>query len=323
MKLLQVNNVQTLLGGTGQCALSITHALPDFDHRVHFFDMDGVDPDVQDEFGDVSIKTGTSISQEDLEWADLVIFHNTSMINMPHRVPENCATVYYQHSNHKSARFCVAQCDIGLTVSHFLKSESKLSIEVIHQPVKRPFKRNDRTFIGNAQVARMCTPNPEKWENIEPLYDAAFREFSQSCTFWFIGATPSAKLSLSRLASDHGAVAEFRDASTTVRSDLHWWDVLLYSSPLTETYGRTVCEAQMCGCVPVVDNRGGFRDQIKHGYDGFLCNSIPEFMTAIDDVIYDRQRGFEMSQKAQISGSKRGSVAEWRNKFMNILKGKK
>jgi len=324
MRLLQVNNVASLLGGTGQCALSIRHALPDFEHRVQFFGFGDVEPGIQSEFGSVvSINVGNRVRQEDLEWADLVIFHNTAMVNMPSRIPENCASVYYLHSNHKSAHSAASQCDIALCVSRFLQRDSKATFPVLHQPIKLPPKINPRTFDGPMKIARFCTPSPEKWkiEQVCELYSEAFSQFGSTCEFHFVGPSPRHSAMIEEIADDLKASVVSCDASTAMRSKLREWDVLLYSSDVVETYGRTVCEAQMCGCVPIVDNKGGFVEQIKHGYDGFLCNSIPEFMTAIDDTFYDRDRGFEMSQKAELSGAQRGSLSVWREKFLGILKG--
>jgi len=56
---------------------------------------------------------------------------------------------------------------------------------------------------------------------------------------------------------------------------------LLYHHPtLTESFGRTVAEALRAGCIPIVDRRGGFREQIPAG-GGFLCDTRDHFLAAL------------------------------------------
>lgn len=66
------------------------------------------------------------------------------------------------------------------------------------------------------------------------------------------------------------------------RSRLSDWDALLYHHPdLTESFGRTVAEAARVGCIPIVDDRGGFSEQLQTlGLTG--CRSVEQFSEAID-----------------------------------------
>jgi glycosyltransferase involved in cell wall biosynthesis len=43
-----------------------------------------------------------------------------------------------------------------------------------------------------------------------------------------------------------------------------------------EHFGITTVEAMAAGCIPVVINRGGQKEIIRNGYDGFLFNSLQE-----------------------------------------------
>jgi glycosyltransferase involved in cell wall biosynthesis len=56
----------------------------------------------------------------------------------------------------------------------------------------------------------------------------------------------------------------------------------VYHNPaVTETFGRTVAEAMRAGCVPIVDDRGGFREQVEPE-TGFLCRTDGDFADAIE-----------------------------------------
>ncbi len=94
---------------------------------------------------------------------------------------------------------------------------------------------------------------------------------------------------------------------------------MLYDSDVAETYGRVVCEAQRCGCIPIVSNRGGFVEQIDNGVDGFLCDGVESFRAVLKEVAEPGVRRI-MSEKAVISGDSRGKLSIWREKFLNYVR---
>ena len=79
--------------------------------------------------------------------------------------------------------------------------------------------------------------------------------------------------------------AEFFPASWLARSRLWQWNALLYHNPaLTESFGRTVAEAMRAGCIPIVDGRGGFSEQIADGC-GYLCPEANDFANAVEQIL--------------------------------------
>ncbi|OFW63514.1 MAG: hypothetical protein A2Z35_00525 [Actinobacteria bacterium RBG_19FT_COMBO_36_27] len=52
-----------------------------------------------------------------------------------------------------------------------------------------------------------------------------------------------------------------------------------------EHFGITTVEAMAAGCIPVVINKGGQKEIIKNGYDGFLFNSRKELKDITLDII--------------------------------------
>ncbi len=55
-------------------------------------------------------------------------------------------------------------------------------------------------------------------------------------------------------------------------------DVLIQSCDTYENLPRVAMEAMSSGCVPIVDNRGGWREIVDNGVTGFLCGSTAEFI---------------------------------------------
>lgn len=73
---------------------------------------------------------------------------------------------------------------------------------------------------------------------------------------------------------------------------------MLYSNPfVNESFGRTAAEAMLAGCIPLVDRRGGFVEQIPADC-GFLCETINEFVAALRQLT-DQDVRQEMSERAR------------------------
>jgi glycosyltransferase involved in cell wall biosynthesis len=51
-----------------------------------------------------------------------------------------------------------------------------------------------------------------------------------------------------------------------------------------ETFGRVIFEAMACGLPVVVENRGGYRDHIVNGKNGFLFNDQNEALAILNDL---------------------------------------
>jgi len=54
-----------------------------------------------------------------------------------------------------------------------------------------------------------------------------------------------------------------------------------------ETFGRVIFEAMACGLPVVCENRGGYCGYIKHGVNGFLCNTQDEAYAIINRLKHD------------------------------------
>ena len=96
---------------------------------------------------------------------------------------------------------------------------------------------------------------------------------------------------------------------------------MLYHHPtLTESFGRTVAEAMRCGCIPLVDHRGGFREQIAAG-TGFLCRKLDSFAAALD-AVQSRTTQARLSRSAQQHADARFSIAAFRRRLLALLQSR-
>jgi glycosyltransferase involved in cell wall biosynthesis len=126
-----------------------------------------------------------------------------------------------------------------------------------------------------------------------------------------------------RLNAACGGRAAFHESGWSARQHLHRWDALLYHHPtLTESFGRTCAEAMRCGCIPIVDDRGGFREQIAGPTrPGFLCEDFTAFdraVAALDDPATRTKIGQAARTRAE-----RFSLAQFAERFVALLRSER
>jgi glycosyltransferase involved in cell wall biosynthesis len=68
---------------------------------------------------------------------------------------------------------------------------------------------------------------------------------------------------------------------------------------LAEHFGLDIVEAMAAGCVPIAINRGGPAEIIRHGRDGFLCDTLEEFCGHTWRLLEDEPRYREMAGAAR------------------------
>jgi glycosyltransferase involved in cell wall biosynthesis len=71
---------------------------------------------------------------------------------------------------------------------------------------------------------------------------------------------------------------------------------------MAETYEnlpRVGFEAMASGCLLIVDNRGGWREEVLHGQTGFLCNNEREFVYYASRAAFERAERLQMVERAR------------------------
>lgn len=316
-----VNNVSEVCGGTIQCSASMCKALPDFERRVFSFSHE-FGPVAQEVFGPgVELRNGLDASQVVTDFQpDVVVWHNTHADRIPDKPLAGALQVYVAHSAHSSLRDAARKCHVTICVSKWLARKVGLSEStVLYQPVQPPER-----FLGFdshaalMRIGRLCTPTAKKWnlDEMAPYYAALSAEFpDQLCYEWV--APP-------RLHADLRERFVGCISDRTIKPDylapkrLWFWEAMLYTSSLEESYGRTVCEAQMSHCVPIVNRRGAYPEQIEHGVTGFLVDSPKDAVEAVR-VLTNGDEYIRMSSAAALSAEMRSGLPAWREQFLNRL----
>lgn len=315
MKLLQVCNVGNVCGGTAACAWTITRALPHWSHAVFFPRRPTEETASAFLHCRVFQADVTSIEEVIAGWRpDLLLLHNTHS----RRVPpcDDVFTVQYVHSAGPRTA-----ADVTVACSHWLASQLKTEQggpRVLWQPVPIPptCSGRSRSDGRRLRVGRLCTPTTVKWPESLVSFYAELAAGRPEIDWEFVGCPDVMKPAMREAV---GGRVRFWPAGWTARSLLHTWDVMLYHHPtLTETFGRVVAESMRCGCIPIVDRRGGFCEQIEPE-TGFLCDRPQEFAEALNRL-RDRSARGEMQAAARQCAEERFSLRAFGRRWGKLLR---
>ncbi len=313
MRMLQVCNVGRITGGTAACAWTIARSLPEVTHTVVF--LSRTTAETRAAFADCRIEQWAQVTPESVTScaADLVILHNASARRVAGPLP--AATVLYQHSY-----ITPAANDLTVYCSRWLAEQCGAGKDaVLYQAVPLPTERNGRfdtrSLRESPVVGRLCTPTRRKWPVELVAFYAELAQRHPEVSWEFVGCPDTLQ---SPLNAACGGRAQFFPASWSARDRLWHWDALLYHHPtLTESFGRTAAEALRAGCIPIVDRRGGFIEQIAEGC-GHLCTSIEEFSAALG-TLDDHGQKLRQSRACRAHGDRWFSLERFRGEFLRRL----
>jgi glycosyltransferase involved in cell wall biosynthesis len=310
MRLLQVCNVGNVCGGTAACAWTIARALPNFEHSVLF--LTSPTEETRLNFRHCEILDGTKSSRRNFT-ADVAVLHNTS--------PERCPPIEAEfaiHYLHSKSTPCPV--DRQIVCSHWLQSQAPEleAAAVVTQPVPKPLRsllHDARPLRNRLVVGRLCTPSSRKWPpHLISFYERLARRFP-SVDWEFVGCPGPLR---PRLLEACRGQAVFHAPGWNARRRLWSWDALLYHHPtLTESFGRVCAEAMRAGCVPIFDDRGGFREQIAAG-TGWLCGQFNAFEAALD-ALHAPETRRSLSRAAESFADDAFSLRRFAETFQSLL----
>lgn len=311
MHLLQVCNVGSIVGGTAACAWSLTRAWPQLRHTVAF--LSPVDQATRQVLHPHRIETWSHCTSERIKalQPDLVVLHNVGQAGAS--LWSEALTIQFVHS--VGPRL---QADQTLYCSRWLARQLRAAEEsVLWQGVPVPPSPTAcrPRFTDRLRLGRICTPSIRKWPESLLEFYAELASRHPQVDWEFIGCPVVLQ---PRLLSACRGQAKFILPSWQARSYLWEWDALLYHHPtLTESFGRTLAEAARAGCVPIVDQRGGFVEQLEV-VTGMGCRTWMEFSNAIT-VLGDVSVRRSLSQHVRQQASTAFSLAAFGRRFSDLV----
>lgn len=309
--ILQICNVGQIAGGTAACAWTLTQALPQFQHTIAF--LSSVPDATRNVFQPHRVESWLRCSRDRIQAVtpDLVILHNVSPVHST--LWEDVPSIQYIHSASQKL-----PADLTVYCSEWLAQSCRANRpSILWQGVPRPLNPGsvDRNRNPRLKVGRLCTPSTRKWPHVLPQFYAYLTQQHPNIDWEFVGCPVSLQPAL--LAACQGR-ATFHSADWAARSLFWSWDVMLYHHPtLTESFGRTVAEAARTGCIPIVDDRGGFIEQLRTlNLRG--CRSWSDFSGQLD-ALQERQLRQEISTSIQHQADEQFSIRAFGQRIQTLL----
>ena len=311
LRLLQVCNVGNIVGGTAACAWTVARALPDCHHIVCFRSMPTRETITQfrKHAGVEEVLSRRCLREREIQShrPDLILLHNIGHDGV--QLPEGIPTMQYVHS-----QISPVAADHEIHCSHWLARErGKADDTVCWQGVPLATDETPKRSTGTElTIGRICTPTKRKWPESQVAFYADLARRNERVHWEFIGCPSELQSAIQTACVDRGT---FLDAAWSARRHVARWDAILYHHPtLSESFGRTVAEAMRVGTIPIVDNRGGFVEQLTPEV-GFLCQHPTEFSHAIEQLQDIRLRR-EMSIAARERGNAQFSLRAFRARLL-------
>lgn len=309
--ILQVCNVGQIAGGTAACAWSLAQALPQCRHSVAF--LSSVSESTRQAFQPHHVESWPHCTRDRIQGLapDLVILHNIAPARST--LWDGAPTLQYIHSAGQRLT-----ADLNVYCSEWLARTCKAaSPAILWQGVPRPLNPEafDRTRNTRLKVGRLCTPSTRKWPKDLPQFYSYLAQRHSEVDWEFVGCPLALQPLL--MAACQGR-ATFHAASWAARSLLWAWDAMLYHHPtLTESFGRTVAEAARTGCIPIVDDCGGFTEQLRT-LELQGCRSWSDFSAQLS-VIQAPQLRHSISTNIQHRADEQFSIRAFGQRIQSLL----
>lgn len=334
-RILQVCNVGQITGGTAACAWTLTRALPEAAHAVLF--RSAISAETRQAFAGCTVQSLAELSQTGQAptsflrrfQPDLIVLHNTPRGHSPleklqlSRLHPRPHVLQYLHSVITPAEADQTVCCSAWLGARYQQSPGSVLLQGVPRPPVSAEKDSRRRSSSSwtpreTVVGRLCTPTARKWPGeLIDLY-ARLASGAPRIHWEFVGCPEQLQKPLRLACRDR---ARFLPASPAARSHLWKWQAMLYHHPtLTESFGRTVAEAMRCGCIPIVDHLGGFREQITAG-TGFLCRNLDSFAAALE-AVQSRTTQARLSRGARQHAETHFSIAAFRRRLLALLQSR-
>lgn len=311
MRVMQVCNVGTVCGGTGACAWSVTLALPEGEHHVVF--LSTVTAETLKAFEGCGIYRASRVGERllDLVKPDVVVMHNTARSRVDvDFLKWGGRSIQYLHSKVDAAWAKEVVC-----CSEWLANQVGLSRESVLWQGVPEVNASRRSTTGELVVGRIATPVGSKWLGELVGFYGEMVGRCPEVRWEFVGCPQELR---EKIKWAVGGRAVFYEASFEAREHIASWDVLLHHQPgVTESFGRTVAEGMLAGCVPVVDARGGFCEQVVEG-TGVLCRDVEGYVAALKRL-GDREVWMKMRNAAREHAERAFSLAAFRERLLSRL----
>jgi len=120
-------------------------------------------------------------------------------------------------------------------------------------------------------------------------------------------------------------IKTYTDQSKLSQQDFYkQCDIILQPTDTIENYPRVGFEAMSSGSILIVDDRGGWRKQVKHGVTGWLCKNDREFIYYASKMAFEtelrKQMALDAKKWCSELSSLESSMKSWEKVFKELNK---
>lgn len=217
-------------------------------------------------------------------------------------------------------------CNSVFTRNYVRKLTSK-PIEVIYPPIKRmDAKSNNIKENIIITVGRIAAEKRMGFliQQFKKLY-----KFSKAWSFFVVGSLSNKEYYRDLSKMSEGLPIYFisnishKELFGMYSKAMIYWHAKGYGKTdptLFEHFGITTVEAMSQGCVPIVLDKGGQREIVDHGVDGFRWNTEDE-LCAYTRKVMNREVDVEAMKESAIKKSKDFDEKIFRRKIRKIVEG--
>lgn len=149
---------------------------------------------------------------------------------------------------------------------------------------------------------------------------------------YFVAPVPKSGLFLGfderseeKIGTPYSWIRTARDQNEVSQQDFYkHCEIVLQPTDTTENWPRVGFEAMASGSILIVDNRGGWRQMVKHGKTGWLCNHERDFIYYASIMAYEPHIRKEMAEAAlqwvEELGGLNASIASWEEVFETLAR---
>jgi len=304
--MLHVNNV-CWIGGTMFFTHDMCKAYPEFKHYVlyHVNQEDSRVLELMMNDG-ITLSCIPQVTEEIVERIDpcLIFFNNTADNQVEGKWPYDWLKKWTLVAIHHNPTFPLFTADLDCFPSEEVFVKYKGILDRIKQWKIMPscidtsrYKNIERSIAAKDKVniGKLSNDNSKKFPiELIDIFQEVERK-SQKAKFCIVGGNKHYKEHMNRLKD----VVNYEIGSLPVEILYSTFDILVYKTNVTETWGRIVTEAMASGLPVVAENKGGIKEQIDHGINGYLCDTNEQFVEYILKLINDENLRYEIGMEAR------------------------
>lgn len=189
---------------------------------------------------------------------------------------------------------------------------------ILESPIDPDSVAPHKTPSDRIRIGSLSKPLQDKWNvDWKSLIELINQSLGQDAVEWrFLGMHKTLKEALKDIKN----VECYKEFSLSVKDFLKNLDVFIFfpSYRREEPWSRSVAEALMSGCPVITTNKGGNVDQIIHGNNGFLCETLEDIVKCTE-IICGNKRLWEQMSKMALKNAQNFSSAIIANKLLNFI----